>query len=36
MEAAIANKYVQEFIDETSINNFKNLRKKLIQLKSKI
>ncbi len=29
MEAAIANKYVQEFIDETSINNFKNLRKKI-------
>ena len=35
MEAAIANKYVQEFIDETSINNFKNLRKKIDSIEVK-
>ncbi len=35
MEAAIANKYVQKFIDETSINNFKNLRKKIDSIEVK-
>lgn len=29
METAIANKYVKEFIDESSINNFKNLRENI-------
>ena len=29
MEIAITNKYVKEFIDESSINNFKNLRENI-------